>query len=543
MPPPAKPAASAAPLLLLLLLVLLAAASAQPFSIVDFGAVAGVDSDAQALRNGAAFAAALAAANASSSAGAARAVLVPQGVFAWLPASPAFAGVSNVTFFIEGTLNASTANFSTVWPGYKQGSCWPPLSFQGGVGLRFVSETGKGLVNGRGNDWWWATILFGAPRPNLFVCDTCTDVELTGISFLNSPQYHVCLWSVTNAVVQGVTVLVDIEDQLEAYSYVGALEGAGAGAGAGEAARAPQRERVGRIMRAAGKVGPTSEAQLLEARAAASRSPAQLQAARRALLPASLSAQPWFDEAWRVTPPFPMIYALNTDGIDFTGQHVYVRNCSITNFDDTVCPKPQAPPCTRDVLAEDISVTYGVGISMGSVPPDVGGNCIDGVYIRRAVFHDALKTIYVKPNPEKFGQNASGLIANITYEDIASHDPIWWPIWIGPQQQQQPGSSGTGCNFVYPLDNTTCITDPQVTVRDVTLRRVDFYNGPSPGVIRFNVSNPATGLIFEDVVHHNSSGWPVGADYLCDYASGVALGTTSPVPPCFTKGVEGEGRR
>jgi uncharacterized protein (TIGR01777 family) len=41
-----------------------------------------------------------------------------------------------------------------------------------------------------------------------------------------------------------------------------------------------------------------------------------------------------------------------------------------------------------------------------------------------------------------------------------------------------------------------------------------------------NVSTPATGFVFQDVVHHNSSGWPVSADYYCRFVSGVALGST-----------------
>jgi hypothetical protein len=277
-----------------------------------------------------------------------------------------------------------------------------------------------------------------------------------------------------------------------------------------------------------------------------------------------------------------MVWALNTDGIDVSGTDIVVRNCTITNFDDTVCPKPRAPPCTTNFLIEDINVTYGVGISMGSVPPDVGGNCIDGVYARRATFHSALKTVYVKPNPEKFGENATGLIANITYEDIDSFSPLWWPIWIGPQQDpirddvdlaaalEASSHAGEGvevgagaeddveaslhagegagaeedvgdlfppgCSFIFPINGTICPTDPQVLVRDVTLRRVNFFNPPSPGVLLMNVSTPATGFVFQDVVHHNSSGWPVSADYYCRFVSGVALGSTSPVPPCFTRG-------
>lgn len=516
-----------------------APAAPSPFSIDDFGAIAGVDSRAAALANGAALAAALTAANASDPAVAPREALVPAGrVYAFLPATPSFDGVVNVTLLLEGTLNVTTANFSAPggagYPGYP--NPWHVLHFTGGVGVSVVSRTGRGLVNGRGNAWWWATILTGAPRMNLLVCDGCARSELTGVSFLNAPQYNVAFWDTAGLLVQGVTVMVDIEDQLDVYRYVGALPAPAPAAelpprGGAES----QAARVGAVLRAAGVVGPTAPAHAADARAAARRTPAEVRAARRAALPAALSAQPWFDEAWRVTPPVPMVWALNTDGIDFTGSDVVVRNCSITNFDDTVCPKPTAPPCTRNVLIEDIAVTYGVGISMGSVPPDVGGNCIDGVLVRRAVFHSALKTIYVKPNPAKSDPAATGLISNITYEDVRSYDPIWWPIWIGPQQQQQPGDPvGTGCSFVYPLDNTTCATDPQVSVRNVTLRRVDVYNGNSPGVLLANASNPATGLVFDAVVHHNGTGWPVGADYLCGFVSGVATGGTSPVPPCFT---------
>jgi len=71
-------------------------------------------------------------------------------------------------------------------------------------------------------------------------------------------------------------------------------------------------------------------------------------------------------------------------------------------------------------------------------------------------------------------------------------------------------------------------------VFNITLRRVLVINGNSPGILLMNVSNPAHDIVFEDVVHQNSSGWPVGANYLCTAMTGVARGTTSPVPDCFT---------
>ena len=88
-----------------------AAAAAPVFSIDDFGAVAGSDTHAAALANGAALAAAVAAANAT---GGAASVLVPAArTYAFLPAAPAFTGLVNLTLQIEGELALFTANFSS----------------------------------------------------------------------------------------------------------------------------------------------------------------------------------------------------------------------------------------------------------------------------------------------------------------------------------------------------------------------------------------------------------------------------------------------
>lgn len=70
-------------------------------------------------------------------------------------------------------------------------------------------------------------------------------------------------------------------------------------------------------------------------------------------------------------PTFP----LNTDGIDFFGKNATFRRLKITNFDDTVVPKPLhggswGTNCTQDILVEDCDVTYGVGMTIGSVPPN-----------------------------------------------------------------------------------------------------------------------------------------------------------------------------
>jgi hypothetical protein len=110
------------------------------------------------------------------------------------------------------------------------------------------------------------------------------------------------------------------------------------------------------------------------------------------------------------------------------------------------------------------------------------------------------------------------------------------------QQQEQPGTAGTGCSFLYPLLNSSCPTDPQVTVTNLTLRRVSVYDAVlSPGILLMNASNPGTNWVWDAVVFHNVSSWPVPGGYLCESVQGVARGGTSPVPPCFTTEGEGEG--
>jgi hypothetical protein len=91
-----------------------------------------------------------------------------------------------------------------------------------------------------------------------------------------------------------------------------------------------------------------------------------------------------------------------------------------------------------------------------------------------------------------------------------------------------------GCSFIYPLCNTSCPTDPQVTVSNITLRDIAVYNSLlSPGVIIHNETNPGTGFVFDNVIFYNASTWPVENGYWCLNTQGVAFGGTTPIPPCF----------
>ena len=198
---------------------------------------------------------------------------------------------------------------------------------------------------------------------------------------------------------------------------------------------------------------------------------------------------------------FPMPwFPLNTDGIDVAARNATFRNINITNYDDAIVPKASHGGnrinCTENILVENVNVHLSVGMSIGSIPPNKDHNCVRNVVFRNIKFTTPLKAIYIKTNP---GDEGSAEIRNVTYENIDITNPVWWGIYIGPQQQKQPGTGkGPGCMF-YPL-NKTCPTQPRVTISDITLRNITSRGGLLPaGVIRCNETNPCTNFKFENV--------------------------------------------
>ena len=231
-------------------------------------------------------------------------------------------------------------------------------------------------------------------------------------------------------------------------------------------------------------------------------------------------------------PTFP----LNTDGIDIRGKNIIFRNLTIENFDDAIAVKPTHQNqdtftnCTENILIEDCYVKYGVGMSIGSVPPNTDFACVRNITIRNIKFQEPIKAIYIKPNP---GDNGYGLISDITYENITINNALWWAIFIGTQQQHQPHSSGTDCSFFYPLPGTECVTNPRITIQNITLRNVDIHGGLlSPGIMVCNSTNPCTNLIFDNVNVYGRSTFPVADGYLCENFSGYAKNSNL-VPSCL----------
>jgi len=218
------------------------------------------------------------------------------------------------------------------------------------------------------------------------------------------------------------------------------------------------------------------------------------------------------------------IFPLNTDGIDVWGKNATFRNVNVTNFDDSIVPKPtnmgfKYVHCSTDILVENCTTWYTVGMTIGSVGPSYNHACVANVTFRNIVMHHPIKGIYVKPNPGDWG---TGLIQNITYENFVMDTPIWWAIWIGPQQQYQPGwSHDAGCSMFYPFGN--CDTYHAVTMDRIVLRNITSTGSLLPvGVILCNYTNPCTNFEFENI-NATSLLWDtLGVGWITQFVEGTA---------------------
>merc|ERR1712046_165922 len=135
------------------------------------------------------------------------------------------------------------------------------------------------------------------------------------------------------------------------------------------------------------------------------------------------------------------------------------------------------------MLIENLVLT-GFGASIGSVPPHADHNCVRNITFRNISMPGTGKGIYVKSNPSCGDGGKTGEISDILFEDVSITKPVWWPIWIGPQQQHEPNTDlGETCALAFPI-NDHCPTQGCVDFNNIVLRRVSIEDPLlSPGVV------------------------------------------------------------
>ena len=78
----------------------------------------------------------------------------------------------------------------------------------------------------------------------------------------------------------------------------------------------------------------------------------------------------------------------------------------------------------------------GMGLTIGSISPQ---SHVKNITFRDAYMYKTNKGVYMKFRANKhynpLNPVPTGVIQDITYENIYMKDPERWPIWIGPAQQ------------------------------------------------------------------------------------------------------------
>eukprot|EP00941_MAST-03F_sp_MAST-3F-sp1_P000050 g50.t1 len=411
-------------------------------------------------------------------------------------------GVDNMTVKINGVLRAVPDFF--LWPKPVNGAYSTFMEFQRCDNLTITSDTkdslqdipeqtkesdtkvehvpqSGGLIDGQGKLWWNKETIGSrvGGRPMLLIVANSRGLLVEKIELLNSPYWTFNLNPIADAEIRYVRVTVDkkevrkVEDDVRVTVKSGMMEG---------------KKRFRKLY-------------------------AQLQPE-----------------------------ALNTDGIDISGMNVWIHHCRIHNDDDSIAVKPVGPPgvfsnCTENIVIED-SEFVGYGASIGSVPPRGNGNCVKNVIFRNITMPGTGKGIYVKSNPSCTSDPTNrGLIQNITYVDFTITQPTWWPIWIGPQQQEEPGvdiKQSHKCPLQFPIDDE-CPTQGCVTFSDITLKNIRIIEPVlSPGAILGNSTNPMKNIIFDNVTVIRSGSLPFEGEYLCKHAGNIKVSNSNPMPKCLT---------
>jgi hypothetical protein len=136
------------------------------------------------------------------------------------------------------------------------------------------------------------------------------------------------------------------------------------------------------------------------------------------------------------------------------------------------------------MLLENMELV-GFGASIGSVPPNEKKKCVDAITMRNVSMPGTGKGIYVKSNGNDCLNGKTSSLTNLLFEDFVITDPFWYAVWIGPQQQQEPGSElGLDCALQYPLAGSQCPTQGCSDFENITLKNVLIENPKlSPGAI------------------------------------------------------------
>ncbi len=156
--------------------------------------------------------------------------------------------------------------------------------------------------------------------------------------------------------------------------------------------------------------------------------------------------------------------ALNTDGIDPSGEHQLIQGCVVNVFDDNIAVKAGKTHCA-DITIADCAFGTGHGLSIGG-QSNAG---LDGMTVARCAFHDTTSGLRMKADPTQ-----GGVVRNVDYHDLTM-DGVTYPIVFYSYYHEigNPGGTAPGVVEKYnaappdPLDAGTLPVWRHITVSNL----------------------------------------------------------------------------
>lgn len=110
------------------------------------------------------------------------------------------------------------------------------------------------------------------------------------------------------------------------------------------------------------------------------------------------------------------------------------------------------------------------------------------------------------------------------FRNVYGISPLTEPIYIGPQQQTQPGTNGSGCSLLYPFFSDQCQTQPLVSITNILFENITMELAQLiPGILKCDPMTKCKNVTFIDVSIEGPVLYqPV---YECHYAEGTKRGS------------------
>ena len=177
--------------------------------------------------------------------------------------------------------------------------------------------------------------------------------------------------------------------------------------------------------------------------------------------------------------------AANTDGMDPSGWNYLITGCFVDTGDDNIAIKPTAgrTPGDKNFLVSNCVFLHGHGLSIG------GGsvNGLENLTVSNCTFNGTDSGIRIKT-----GRGNSGLVQNLTYENITMTD-VKNPIYINDYYPERNAPKDPASEKAEP------VTERTPRNQHIVIRNLSATNCPTAGTIRGLPEAPITDLLLTNV--------------------------------------------